>query len=469
MIDAYKTFLIGKTQYSGEDGFKPLFIPDCMMDFQKELLDWNVRKGRSATFADCGLGKTLLELAWCQNVAMQTNKPVLLLVPLAVAPQTVREGVKFGIECIISRDGKFQDTAKIVVTNYEKLHLFDWKDFSGCCCDESSILKNFDGERKTEVTIFMRKLPYRLLGTATAAPNDWPELGTSSEALGYLGYMDMLGKFFKNNQSTSKPMSFRNKGRNHEQARDGAKWRLKGHAELPFWKWVCGWAKAVRRPSDMGYEDGKFILPPLIENLHIVNTTQKAEGYLITLPAVGLKEQRQERRLSINERCATMAELTSHKEQVLVSCHLNPEGDLLEKMIDGAVQISGSDCDELKEERLEAFISGQARVLVSKDQIIGFGLNLQHCHRLATFPSHSLERHYQFKRRCWRFGQTQPVVMDMVASEGELNVLKNLQRKERNMSVMFDRLIAQMHNAEKLDVIDGMKQKEKIPSWLKIK
>jgi len=466
----YEKFLVDKTQYGKKSGFKPTFIPEKAFDFQKSLIEYGVDTGRCALFEDCGLGKTLQELAIAQNWVEHTNKPVLILEPLAVAAQTIREGEKFGIECHRSNDGNIPSGAKIIITNYEKLHLFDWKEFEGgCICDESSILKNFDGTRKDEITQFMRKLPRRLLGTATAAPNDFIELGTSSEALGQMGYMDMLGRFFKNNQSTSKPRSYRHGGKNYEKEKDKNGWRFKGHAELPFWQWVCSWSRAVRRPSDIGFDNGPFVLPPLIERQHIVQSEKKADGYLFSLPAAGLREQREERRRSIQERCAMVAKLASTKEQFLIGVHLNPEGDLLEEMIPDAIQISGKDSDEAKEERLLAFVSGQARVLVSKSIIVGFGLNMQNCHRVIPFPSHSYEQYYQFIRRSWRFGQTEPVQVDIVASEGELNVLKNLQRKSLQADRMFDNLIKYMNQAMQIDIRENLNTKEKVPSWLKNK
>lgn len=401
-----------------------------------------------------------MELVWAENIKRHTNKPVLIVTPLAVASQHVREAEKFGIEAKQSRDGTVH--SNITITNYEQLHRFNPDDFDGMALDESSILKSFKGARKQEITTFMRKMKYRSLWTATAAPNDFIELGTSSEALGYLGYMDMLGKFFKNdlnNCATNK------RGRFNE----ATKWRFKGHAELPFWKWVCSWARAMRKPSDLGYNDEKFILPPLIERQHIVRTTKLMDGYLLALPACGLKEQRDERRASIQERCEGMAKIANTKEPIFIACNLNDEADILEKMIPGAVQVSGADSDEEKEEKFLAFISGQIRAFVSKPKIVAWGLNFQHCAHVASFPSNSYEQYYQFVRRCWRFGQTKEVHSDIVASEGELNVLKNLQRKHAQSDKMFSNLVAEMNNATGIDNSYKPNTKQEIPSWLKNK
>jgi len=240
---SYADFLHAKSQQGTGSGFAPTFLPDFLFDFQHALLDWSIRQGRSAMFADCGLGKTPMELVWAENMARKTGRNVLILTPLAVTAQMEREAEKFGIGAKVSRDGAVH---RITITNYERLHYFNPSDFAACACDESSILKSFDGKRKGEITQFMRKMEYRLLATATAAPNDYIELGTSSEALGYLGHMDMLNRFFKNDLNNS--ATGRHRG-------EVAKWRFKGHAELPFWRWVCSWARAIRKPSDLGRPD----------------------------------------------------------------------------------------------------------------------------------------------------------------------------------------------------------------------
>src|ERR1039458_6907503 len=246
-LNDYSGFLDRKAQLGGQCGFDPVWMPGFLFDFQSHLLDWNLRKGRSGTFADCGMGKTPIQLVWAENIVRKFNQSVLIITPLAVSYQTVREGEKFGIECHRSHDGTLKPGAGITVTNYEQLHHFNPQDFVGVVLDESSILKSFDGKRRSEITEFMRTRPYRLLCTATAAPNDYIELGTSSEALGELGHLDMLNRFFKNDQNTIQPMRRHIIGKNF---RDPApmveKWRFKGHAEIPFWRWVCSWARAIR-------------------------------------------------------------------------------------------------------------------------------------------------------------------------------------------------------------------------------
>lgn len=451
----YQEFLETKAQRGSEDGFAPVWMPEWLFPFQRALLEWSIQHGRSALFCDCGLGKGPMGLVWAENVVRKTNKPVLYLTALAVSHQIIAEAEKFGIDAHRSIDGSV--FPGITVTNYERLHLFDPGRFAGVVCDESSILKNYDGERRNEITTFMRKIEYRLLATATAAPNDYVELGTSSEALGHLGHMDMLNRFFKNDLNNSATGRMRG---------EVIKWRFKGHAELPFWRWVCSWARACRRPSDLGFDDADFILPPLQEREHLVEAMTLAPGMLFALPAVGLKEQREERRRTVKERCEKVGSLVDHKDQALVWCHLNEEGDLLERLIPDAVQVSGSDSDEVKEERLLAFARGEARVLITKPRIAGFGLNLQRCAHVTFFPSHSYEQYYQGVRRCWRFGQKRPVTVDIVTTEGEQEVLKNLQRKAAQADKMFSHLVEQMQRGIKINGARNFTTQTQVPSWL---
>jgi len=458
MTQSYTTFLKSKAQAGTDHGFSPLWRQDSLFDFQQALVEWSLKKGRAAIFADCGLGKTPIQLVWAENVVRKTNGRVLILTPLAVGAQTIREGEKFGVECKRSHEGELP--SKIVITNYERLHYFNTSDFQGVVCDESSILKNFDGATKAAVTEFMRTVPYRLLCTATAAPNDFIELGTSSEALGELGYMDMLSKFFKNSQNSNHPIK-------NGRFATGEKWRFRGHAEIIFWRWICSWARAMRNPSDLGFDDGAFVLPPLTINQHTITARTIRDGYMFNLPAVGLKEQREERRRTINERCEKVAELVSDTGKPAVCwCHLNDEGDLLEHLIPDAVQVAGKDSDERKEKCLLDFQAGHIRVLVTKAKIAGFGLNWQHCAHQTCFPSHSFEQWYQSTRRSWRFGQKNPVVVDVVTSEGEIDVLKNMTRKQHQADIMFERLVALMDQGITIAQKDNLTQKEQIPSWL---
>lgn len=470
----YDDFLYKKTQLSGEFGFAPTFMPDFLFPFQRALLEWAINKGRSAIFADCGLGKTAMQLAWCQNVVEKTNGNVLILTPLAVGPQTVKEARKFGMSADRSRDGSI--AGKITVTNYEKLHLFNPFDFVGVACDESSIIKHATGATQKEVTRFMSKLPYRSLWTATAAPNDFTELGTSSEALGNLNNSEMLTRFFKQmDQKTTdqyeKKIGNLEKQANHfgkisfrvSQAING--WRLKGHAHDHFWRWVCSWARACRKPSDLGFYDSGYDLPSLIEREHIVKPTTPPDGMLFTMPAFGLAEERDERRRTLKERCQLSADLVAHDKPAVVWCHMNNEGDMLEKIIPNSVQVKGGMEDDEKEAAYESFASQEKRVLIIKPKIGAWGLNWQFCNHVVTFASHSYEQYYQAIRRCWRFGQKQPVTVDIIASEGEQRVRDNMTRKAAQADKMFEELVKHMSNSI------NMERKTKsisaaLPSWI---
>lgn len=464
--DSYAGFLEGKRQLAGDFGFDPVFMPDQAFGFQRDLIEWSVRKGRGALFADCGMGKTLMQLAWAQNVVEHSGGRVLILTPLAVSHQTVKEAEKFGIECARSDAGELD--ARIVVANYERLKCFNSEDFAGVVCDESSILKNFDGATKAAITEFMRTRKYRLLCTATAAPNDFIELGTSSEALGHMGYISMLQRFFKAVNG-----SFASGGGANQRTRFtgsdsfGSNFYLKPHASRDFWRWVCSWARAIRKPSDMGYDDGKFKLPNLFTRQHIVKATTPNPDYLFDMPAVGLAEQRSERRRTMTERCEMAAEIANGtRDPVVCWCHLNGEGDMLAKMIPDAVQVSGKDDDRAKEERFRAFESGEVRVMVTKPSIAGFGLNWQHCSHQTFFPSHSFEQWYQAVRRSWRFGQTKDVTVDVIASEGEQRVLANLERKAEAADKMFSELVGYMSNELRIEEKNKHTTKETLPAWL---
>jgi len=454
---SYADFLASKRQLGGQYGFEDVWLPEFLFPFQADLVRWAVERGRAAIFADCGLGKTAMQLVWAENMALQANRPILICTPLAVSRQVVAEGVKFDIEVVRSRDGKVPPATRIIVTNYERLHLFDPADFCGMVCDESSILKNFNGSRKAIITEFMRRLPFRLLCTATAAPNDYTELGTSAEALGELGHMAMLEKFFRNNRNNTAT------GRAYG---GGAAFILKPHASRDFWRWVCSWSRACRRPSDLGYDDDGFDLPPLIENEHLVETAKLREGMLFAIPAVGLAEEREERRRTIDERCARIAELVDTGQQALVWCHLNAESSTLAKVIDGAEEVTGSDDDDKKEARLQAFADGDLRVLVTKPRIGAWGLNLQRCNHLTFFPSHSYEQYYQGVRRCWRFGQERPVTVDVVLTEGARNTMRNLKAKAAKADRMFDEMMKHMSDAMTIEASPEPTTRTEVPSWL---
>lgn len=451
---SYAAFL-EERRHTPSYGFDCDTLPEFLYPFQAQLVQWALKRGRAAIFADCGLGKTPAQLVWSQEVHRREQRPVLILTPLAVSAQTLTEAQKFGIDAERSQDGS--GTAPILITNYERLHHFRPADFAGVVCDESSILKCYDGKRRSQITRFLRKVPYRLLCTATAAPNDFTELGTSSEALGELGHMDMLAKFFINAEQNA---SMR------RQFGIAKQWRFKGHAEDPFWRWVVTWARAVRKPSDLGCDDGPFVLPPLHQHEHELELDGAAEGHLFARPAVTLWEQRAERKRTIRARCEKIAALVDTDAPALVWCDLNAEGELLASLIRDAKEVAGRHSDAEKEARLLGFARGDFRVLVTKPKIGAWGLNYQHCAHVTFFPTHSYEQMYQGVRRCWRFGQTKPVTVDIVTTPGSHNVLRNLTRKADEASRMFRELVAVMQDALGLHQPIRFGHHEEVPAWL---
>ena len=363
------------------------------------------------------------------------------------------EAAKFDLEAVRSMDGKIPENAGIVTTNYERLARFDPDMFGGVVCDESSIIKNFDGSRKDEITEFMRRVRYRLLCSATPSPNDYIELGTSSEALGYLGYMDMLAMFFKNDEDSLHPMSM------------GSKWRFKTHAQRDFWRWMCSWSRAARKPSDLGFENGRFVLPDLIEREHVVESVVRC-GDHFAMPATNLQEEREERRATLTQRCERAAGILANNESGVAWCHLNDEADSLVSMIPDAKQVKGGDSDELKEELFTAFRRGQLRVIVTKPKIAAYGINWQHCNRMTYFADHSFEQYYQAVRRFWRFGQEREVQSHVITTEGLIGVTKNLKRKAAAAEAMFESMVEQMNDALGLKRFHPHNQKQEIPAWL---
>lgn len=418
----YLEFINNKKHLLGSFGFEPNFVPDCAFDFQRFVIEKAIRKGRTAVFLDTGLGKTLVQLSIAKNIVNHTNKKVLILTPLAVGFQFIKEARDRDItdDIEISKDGKH--TKKIVVCNYERLHYFDEKDFECVILDESSILKNFDGKIKNSITSFIKKIPYRFLSTATPSPNDFIELGTSSEALGYMGYMDMLGKFFKNNQN-----SVDSNNRNI-----GEKFYLKPHAEKDFFAWVNQWSIMAKMPSDLGFSDERYVLPELIINKHIVKNDSllDIDGQLqmFNRPAKNFNEIRHEVKMTIDKRCNEALELAKDKTSVYW-VNRNDESKILRENDKEAVEIIGSQSIDKKEEILKAFADCEIKRIITKPKMTSMGLNWQHCNHSVFFPTYSYEQYYQAIRRFWRFGQKNDVTIDMVISDGQTRVLEALEQK----------------------------------------
>lgn len=390
------------------------------MEFQRALVDKCLRRGRCALFASTGLGKTRMQLAWADEVARHTGGRVLILAPLAVAQQTEREAHSLGLaHTRACRTAEQMADAQIVITNYERLHHFEPADFAGVVLDESSCIKDFNAQTTGRLTEAFAHHRFRLCATATPAPNDFMELGTHAEFLGVCTRAQMLAEYFIHDGG------------------DTAKWRLKGHGRKPFWRWVASWALGVVSPTDIGFAaDGeRYRLPPLNILEHVVQSEQTAiaslTGELFASGPLSLMQRREARRSSLDERVALVAELVNKTPGPwVVWCDLNAESEALTASIDGALEIRGSDDAEDKEDALRAFATGEARVLVSKPSICGWGLNWQHCNQMAFVGlSDSFEGYYQAVRRCWRFGQTRPVGVHVVSSELEGAVVANIKRK----------------------------------------
>jgi superfamily II DNA or RNA helicase len=425
----------------------------ALFPYQSDIVAWALRRGRAAVFADCGMGKTLMQLEWARHVPGK----VIILTPLAVAAQTAAEAVRFGIDAAVSRDGSV--TGQITIANYEILHKFDCSQFAGVVLDESSILKAYDSKTRTAIIDAFGRTPFRLACTATPAPNDHVELGNHAEFLGVMLRQEMLATFF---------------------CHDGGEtqvWRLKGHAEDDFWRWVASWAAMVRRPSDLGYSDDGFTLPTLTVHEHIMPSGVKQEGSLFAVSADTLADQRAARKATMHARVARVAELVAAEtdEPWLIWCELNAEGDALADSIAGAVQVAGADSEDAKESRMLGFSGGAHRVLVTKPSIAGFGMNWQHCARMAFVGlSHSYEQFYQAVRRCWRFGQSRDVHVHVVTTDVEEAVLRNIKRKQKDHDVMASSMVDHMTDTMRREISGTSRQttaysarnEMKIPSWI---
>lgn len=416
-MTAYAEFLATKLRRAPGAGVKTsLPINAKLFAWQADIVRWALRRGRAALFCDTGLGKTVMQLEWARIVAAETGGRVLILAPLAVSEQTAREAEKFGIACDVRVVQHRSDVGDgVSVTNYEKLDRFEPQDFAGIVLDESSILKAFDGKRRNQLVDSFAATPHRLCCTATPAPNDFAELGNHAEFLSVMTRPEMLSMFF---------------------VHDGGKtqdWRLKKHAKTDFWRWLCSWSAVVTDPATLGYTDGiDFTLPPLNVRDIVVNDDATPNGWLFDPgEAMDLNARRAARRSSIGERVAVIAEkVNGSTEPWIIWCDLNAEGDALTRAIPDAVQVAGCDSIDDKESRLIGFAEGRIRVLVTKPKIAGFGMNWQHCARMAFCGlSDSYEAFYQAVRRCWRFGQTRPVDVDVVVSGPERVVLDNIQAK----------------------------------------
>ena len=407
---------------------------------QRDLTAWALRRGRAAIFADTGLGKSRMQLAWADMVCRETGGDVLILAPLAVAEQTVEEGSSIGVHVTHAREAR-QVRTGITITNYDRLHKFAASRFVGVVLDESSCIKHHAAKTLQTLLDTFRSTPYRLCATATPAPNDWTELGNHAQFLGVRSRAEMLAEFFVHDGG------------------DTQTWRLKGHARQVFWRWVASWGAMVRSPADLGYDASAYELPPLQVHQHSVETEHNPAHGLFAMEAQTLMERRGARRESLVERVRACSRIVNASlDPWVVWCDLNSEGDALTAAIAGAVQIAGSDDADLKERRLHDFAHGKIRVLVSKPSICGFGLNWQHCAHMAFVGvTDSFEAYYQAVRRCWRFGQKRPVDVHIFASQQEGAVVANLRRKEAAAKEMSDAMAAETMEAVRENVLGRSK------------
>lgn len=450
-----KTVSVPVTGISGD-----IVLPYGMFDHQNALAKWSVKRGRAAIFADTGLGKSRIQLAWADVVHKSTGHDVLILAPLAVAAQTVAEGGEIGVDVKLCREAG-DVVSGINITNYDRFHKFDASRFGAVVLDESSIIKHHTSKTLKTLLDAFAYTPFKLCATATPAPNDWTELGTHAEFLGICTQVEMLAEYFVHDGG------------------DTQSWRLKGHAKNEFWAWVSSWAALVRKPSDLGFDDSMYELPPLSIKQHTVKTSghdQIETGMLFALEASTLSERRSARKQSMSDRVSVCAEMVNADDQPwIIWCDLNAEGEALRKAIPGSVEICGADDPDEKEKRLLDFTQGRTRVLITKPSIAGFGINMQHCARMAFVGvTDSWESYYQAVRRCWRFGQKRPVNVHVFASDLEGAIVANLARKEKDAKAMAESLAAETHDAVMREVLGSVRKTNSyrankavsIPSWL---
>jgi len=437
-MSAYEEFLAGKLAHDKPSGFGADVSSDELFPYQRDLVRWALHRGRAAIFASTGLGKTRMQLEWARQVATHEGGKVLVLAPLAVAAQTASEARVLDMDVSVCRQQSDATTA-VSVANYERLHLFEPSSFCGVVLDESSCIKHFNSKTLTQLVAAFGRTPYRLAATATPAPNDWTELGTHAEFLGVCSREEMLAEFF---------------------CHDGGEtqvWRLKGHAQREFWRWVASWGALVRNPSDLGYDGSAHVLPPLISKQHTIMVETHeifATGQLFPDDSASLMERKDARRASLTDRVAACAALVNNSDESwVVWCDLNAEGDALRDAIPDAVEVRGSDSIEDKEQRLEDFASGKIRVLVTKPSIAGYGLNWQHCAHMAFVGlTDSWEAYFQSVRRCWRFGQKRPVEVHVFASELEGAVVRNVERKAKDAEAMSEALAREASSVVRAEV-----------------
>ena len=453
----YIEFLKTKISVAQDSGFDvdSETLPKKLYPYQSDLVRWGCKKGKAALFTMTGTGKTAMQVSWADQVSKRGHN-VLILAPLAVSKQTVREAMTFGIS--VNQCKTSDDVASGVnITNYEKLHHFDPSKFGGIVLDESSIIKAYDGKTRKHILDFARNIPYRLACTATPSPNDYMELGNHSEFLGVMSYTEMLSTFFVHDGG------------------DTSKWRLKGHAEESFWRWLSSWGVFLTKPSDLGYSDEGFVLPQLKTHQHVVQSNAP-EGSLFAFEAKGLQERRAARKESLDNRVSMAVEIVNQsRKPFFVWCGLNAESTMLKQLIPGSVEVTGSDSDEHKEKAMMDFAAGKIEVMISKPSICGFGMNFQVCADTAFVGlSDSFESLFQSTKRFHRHGQTREVNRHLIISEAEGSVLTNVQRKEREFESMIQNMVGHTKNMNMTNIQRTTNQKIdyvahesiSLPPWL---
>ena len=467
--DPYREFLAAKAPADAPSGFSVVPpLPGALKPFQAAITSWALRRGRAAIFAGTGLGKTLMQLAWSRAICDHAAGRILLLSPLAVAEQTVAEAAKFSIAGVAYAPDHDRARSDIVVTNYERFDRFRIEDFAGIVLDESGIIKSHDGATRALLTDRCRTIPWRLCCTATPAPNDYAELGQHAEFLGVMNAKEMLAMFFVHDGSI--------RANDHSQGADG--WRLKRHATADFWRWLASWSVMVRHPSDLGFDEPGYDLPPLeLEQVTVRAEAKPIAGNLFPMAASTLGERIGVRKDTAEARVAAAVEIINREpdEPWLVWCNLNSEADAIEALLPRALQVAGRHPVGTKVDRLLGFKEGRPPILVSKPSLAGHGLNFQHCARVVFVGlTDSFEQVYQAIRRTWRFGQTRPVKVYFVASELEGAVVANLRKKDRAFDEMLDAMSGHMRDLMRESVTGGRlstssynpQKRMELPSWL---
>ncbi len=425
----YSDFLSDKKIHSIGAGFEPItdLYPDNLLPHEDACISWACRRGRSALFLDTGLGKTLCQLVWADQVCSHTDGYVLILAPLAVSHQTEREAVKFGLSAtVVANDSEITEPG-IYISNYEKLDHFDTEIFSGVVLDESSILKGMQGKIRKQITKVFAGTPYKLSCTATPSPNDFMELGTQSEFLGVMSQVEMLAMYFIHDGS------------------DTSKWRLKGHGKSRFWEWLSTWAIFIQSPADLGFDGSDYDLPSIQYSEHIIETTPT--DCLFVEPAQSLLDRNRARKDSVESRCAQAAAIANRLDSCVIWCHLNAEADLLASMVSDSVEIRGSDTDKHKTAALLGFASGDVKKLITKPKIAGFGMNWQNTSDcIFVGLSDSWESFYQAVRRQWRYGQKSSVTVHIVSADTEGAVVANIKRKDKQHDEMMGAMMGHMRD-----------------------